>query len=608
LILSALLVLALLVRLVRIDTIPGNLMLDEADNARNAYRILAGRGSGVTGLDWSQAPLFSMYVLAACIRVFGDTVGGIRSMAVLLSTLSLVPFYLIARRQVGVLSGACATLLLATSLWYLHFSRTAWINMTAPLFALCTVYFLTRSLERGRWRDYFVTGVCTTLGVYGYPAGLSIPAAVAASCPVAVMVDPGHWKRTVGGIGLTITLAAVLFAPHLWTAHGSRPGRMSQVSIFSADAYLGESNPAMIVMQQIGRNVAGFLLLDPGEMGRGLWAHYLPPGRTVLDHWTGLFFWVGLIAGLFRWRSVFLWWLFLVVPILTVQVLSMETPDAGRALVVAPFMYLFVALGMESLWITLRRWSSRLASGTVLVAVFLLAGSNLYAYVRWIESAQALNERHPAVELWEFPAWSRLQHDALESGRRGFVVSDWRKRIDNDGCKNGTLQGSVCSPTELLDEAVQNRVVSAAGSTEAAEARKHDPGGAHGRRRRPAVQSSYGASVTERDLIRRRDLERIAQVLEQLHADGHPYPTTGGRVQTLCFYDDDAGCGLHPLIAPIPADPRGIRAKSGYWYLSDGTSYTLYALLEGEANLQERCPERPGHIESTGDLICRRSR
>lgn len=609
LMLAAVIVGALLVRLFSIGSIPANLMLDEADNAQDAYRILAGRGAGLTGLDWSQAPLFNMYILAACIRVFGDSIAGIRCMPVLLSALSLIPFFFIARRQVGVLAAGSGAFLLATSLWYLHFSRTAWINMTAPLFALGAVYFLTRALEHGRWRDYLGCGAFIALGAYGYAAGRSIGIAVVAAVPVALLLQPQRWLRILGGFAAALLLAAALIAPHAWVVmHSTQASRLSNVSILAAHEYLGESNLAMIVLQQIGRNLAGFILLDPGQMGRGLWAHYLPPGRTLLDHGTGVLFWIGLIVGALRWRGTFLWWLLLFVPVLTVQVFSKATPDAGRGLIVAPFMYLFVALAIESIQKSLRRLPTAVVTGVIVTVVVLLAALNLRKYFEWIESAQALGERQPAVALAEFPAWSQLQRQAAAKGRRGFGVMDWRERIDNDGCKNGTLHGSVCRRTDLLPGSVENRALKPTSARDDAARLDPPPGPTHSPVHagpRPPLEVSTGASPAERDQARRRDLKRLAKALEKFHADGRPYPSTNGQVQSVCFYDDDAGCNLHLAIDPIPVDPRGIGLNAGYWYRSDGNDYALYAVLEGPASTEERCSERPEHLDLPGDVICR---
>jgi hypothetical protein len=123
----------------------------------------------------------------------------------------------------------------------------------------------------------------------------------------------------------------------------------------------------------------------------------------------------------------------------------------------------------------------------------------------------------------------------------------------------------------------------------------------------PSVRASTGASPEERDEARRRDLARLAAARERLRGEGDAYPTTGGAMQSMCFYDDDAGCRVHAFIDPIPADPRGVGLEGGYWYRSDGSSYALYAVLEGDAREQDRCPERPDHIGLHGELICVRA-
>ncbi len=97
------------------------------------------------------------------------------------------------------------------------------------------------------------------------------------------------------------------------------------------------------------------------------------------------------------------------------------------------------------------------------------------------------------------------------------------------------------------------------------------------------------------------DLAAIALALEQYHEANDAYPLAEG-LQSLCQYQDlDAGCALIEFLDPLPSDPKGQR---GYWYLSDGVTYTVFAQMEDPRSSPE-CPDvAPGGLEGIQQLYC----
>ena len=95
------------------------------------------------------------------------------------------------------------------------------------------------------------------------------------------------------------------------------------------------------------------------------------------------------------------------------------------------------------------------------------------------------------------------------------------------------------------------------------------------------------------DQTRKDDLESIRAALEKYYDKKKEYPSTGGGIQSMCIYVElDAGCKLKDFIDPIPSDPRGDPAVNGYWYISDGKSYTLIAVVGLPANATpQSCPD-----------------
>src|SRR6266508_1958982 len=111
-----------------------------------------------------------------------------------ISTLALIPFYLLLRRQFSIIASLSATVLLATDVWYLNFSRSGWNCIDICFYMLMAMLFLMwgcdamTSANNPRWKKwahFAAAGFFCALGLYGYPAGRAITLAVAAFFPIA---------------------------------------------------------------------------------------------------------------------------------------------------------------------------------------------------------------------------------------------------------------------------------------------------------------------------------------------------------------------------------------------------------------------------------------
>ncbi len=472
---------AMAIRLILVTTVPVNVTADEADNLQVIYHILAGTGPGWFGLDWHQSPAFSLHTMAWFVDWFGEGVGGLRLYPATLGSLTLIPFYILARERLSVLSSLLATFLLATGLWFFHFSRTGYSNINSAFFAAGAAACLSLALRTDRWYYYGGVGVFAALGLYGYDAGRSIALAVVAFFLFALYLYRHNLLRVMVGFLLAGAVAVVLFIPQARTIFNDWDyfnSRLRDVSIFNVDEpYLGDTGQANIILHQLERNFRGFIFLDRSLTPISYQAdRLLPRGGSFLDFWTGLLYWIGLVAGLWRWRETALWWCFLIVPIFVNEVFSTQTPEAARSIVSTPFMYLFVGLGLETAVSLLRRPSGTVWLGLGALAVFIaitsvrgsfqwmedpfaaqgrflalgllalvvllpnrnavvqgafiglvlfVAFANLRGYFDWMHEPYLAEAREPAVELRGFDRWRACQRREAEAGRRGFNVIQW---------------------------------------------------------------------------------------------------------------------------------------------------------------------------------------
>jgi hypothetical protein len=121
---------------------------------------------------------------------------------------------------------------------------------------------------------------------------------------------------------------------------------------------------------------------------------------------------------------------------------------------------------------------------------------------------------------------------------------------------------------------------------------------------------SSEADALARDAQRLEDLAMLPEALTEYKDRFDEYPDSNGQVQTLCAYKElDRGCDLKKVLDEeeehILEDPLGEPLANGYWYMSDGKSYTIWTLREGPANPGDPvCAEVVPHLKDKGALFC----
>ena len=417
---------AFVARVYRLETFPVNVTADEADNLKSAWRASATGVPGIFGFDWKPAPAFSIHVYRLFMAVFDDGIYGMRMGNAVLTTVAIVPFYLLARRVVTAPAAISGVILFAFGRWYLHFSRSGWENPITGLYALVAAWALLEALERGKMRWFVGAGMAATCGLYGYFSGRTIIIALLAYAPFAVWwarkptafvwgEDGALVTRVRDAIGAQVAarglltavgLACALFLPMALTARQSWEyfnQRVAVVSVLNVDRpYFGEETTFGILRHQTEVMVRSWFLMT-GHLFND--ARYSIAGETIFDVTTSALVLVGLAVSLVRFRATLLWWLLLVGPLVATQIFSSGTPDAARGVQAAPFFLLFATLAIGALFgLAGRRLQPYLAPAIVAAAV-VVACFNVDDYVRWQQTPGAQRAREPAVPIEELSAW-----------------------------------------------------------------------------------------------------------------------------------------------------------------------------------------------------------
>jgi 4-amino-4-deoxy-L-arabinose transferase-like glycosyltransferase len=454
---------AVAVRVTKLGTIPRLITADEADNLQDAYHVLAGTGPGFIGFDWKPSPIFSIYQLAWTMRIFGDSVSDFRLFPVILSMLTIIGFYFLARRSMGPFAALAGMALLSTNLMFLHFSRTAWENANAAFFAVGACYVTQRALEQRnidrRWAGWWaLCGLFVTFGLYGYFTGRFIFVAVIIIVLAAIALRQAPWREALSGLVLAGLVSTILFAPmankilNEWDYFNRRTENVSVFSISEEAPYEGDSNGWVIAAKNVVRNYQGLVLQDGGQVVRGLASRYNPHERAPLDFIATHLFWGGLIVGAIRWRKTYTWWPFFA-PLFIAESFSTGTPDLARGVIFSPFYFLFIGLLFDEALKLARQPATRYAAGLSIAAVVAFVGTvNVVDYFEWQNLRSTQLSRMPGIDPCEFGVWRGLAKDAADAGP-GLVDGEEFDRLRRELNCSDIVREAIGLPGGVEEEA-----------------------------------------------------------------------------------------------------------------------------------------------------------
>jgi 4-amino-4-deoxy-L-arabinose transferase-like glycosyltransferase len=253
---GGMMLLALYLRLNNLEYHPG-IFGDEGEQGMNVRSIVEGRpweGAPVTGetapifgSGWWQVPNLSFYVWSLSLRIFGDSMFGLRMFSAISGLLAVWYIYRIGRLLWGPRAGLIAGTMLAVSPLALQFSKFANVSSaTSALWAVGFFYFFM-ALRYRKWSDWILAGFFWSLNLYFYPAGkLIIPLVGVAGLYCLVRWRWEFIRRYALGFALLGVVGALTFMPFYTFSVNEKPkpwysfsGRADETSIFSPQNQAG---------------------------------------------------------------------------------------------------------------------------------------------------------------------------------------------------------------------------------------------------------------------------------------------------------------------------------------------------------------------------------
>lgn len=348
--------LALIPRLYRLSSAPPGLSGDEIFNALDALRIGDGYWPVFFSGNNGREPLF-LYLMAASMRLLGETVVAVRLPAALLGAGSVVLTYLIGRDAFNRRAGILAAALMAVSLWPLIQSHWALRAISLTFTTALAVYFYLRAARSGRRRDWLLAGFSLGATLYTYiPARVFTAVIIGWFAWLLISGAEGWrpaWHRHGRGFLLSLLVALLLMAPFIGYAY-LHPDLINQRvdSLQTALDLARAGEPAAL-----GRSVAG-VLKSFTITGDNEWRYHLS-GRPIFDPLSGTFFYLGL--ALCAWRG----W------------------QRGRGAATYALLLLWIG-AMVSPVAILEDNASLLRMAGAMVPIYLIAGIGFDEAARWL--------------------------------------------------------------------------------------------------------------------------------------------------------------------------------------------------------------------------------
>jgi 4-amino-4-deoxy-L-arabinose transferase-like glycosyltransferase len=400
---------ALVARTIALSHVPGNFGGDEGEMGTFARSVIGGELRDPFTTGWFSHPTLWFFLQAGSLRVFGDTIFGLRMLSALIGTATVPALYLFARRACGRRVAVLAAALLALYHFHVHFSRIGMNNVADPLFGLLAFTALLRAYETRSPFHFALGGVLLGVSQHFYLGTRLLPIVFAALVLHQLVVARAKVRSTRGGLALTLLGFAVGFGPGLrvpllhWSDYTARlaiPG-----------AFAG-SVPLHSFVGQARRSFGAFTFTpDAGP--------FYQPGMPLLDPVSSFFFVAGVALLVLRWQrpesALLLAWL--IGTCVFGGILLSSPPQSQRYVTTAPVICLVIAIALERAAAVLRTipWAPRLlAPASAAAAVLGLGLWNLGFYFRDYSPRNSYGYR--ATE-----AATAIAHYLQPRLRRGYV-------------------------------------------------------------------------------------------------------------------------------------------------------------------------------------------
>jgi 4-amino-4-deoxy-L-arabinose transferase-like glycosyltransferase len=386
-IIGAITLLAAILRLWDLGSIPLGLHGDEAWTGIDARRVLHEGWIGPYLPSAVGQPIGPVYFTALIFKFLPQTTFTLRFSMALFGIATIPLAYAVFATMFDRTVAAFASLLLAVMMWHLHLSRTGFMVVSWPFIEMAALLALWHAMRLRSYALFVLAGALTGAGVYTYNAFyLFFPLPFVAMLWTYVPWRGRTWRwRTALHVALFALVALLVALPMIqYIDDHTEVYRSHQklVSITNSDSWKGADGigeHAHVVWRRAVEWTDGLVNGGRPDFGDGLATDHHPP----LGRLTALLALIGVGVALWNWRNAA--YAVVLASLLVMPLGALLTTGDGlfrRTLGLAPFIALLAAIPLALLWERLwrLRGNARYAAALALVIPAYLGVTTTYAY------------------------------------------------------------------------------------------------------------------------------------------------------------------------------------------------------------------------------------
>ncbi|MCP4404885.1 MAG: hypothetical protein GY801_47240 [bacterium] len=215
-------IVALCLRLYKLDSIPWGINNDAAWNGMFALRILDGEPFTIfTPEAWGKETMY-MYLIALSFKLFGVSKLTLYLPSLLAGVGTTMMVFLLTRKLFHERMGTISALIYAAMAWNITFARTGYRCILAPLCLTMTVYFYLLAVDAKRTREkllyFIVCGLSIGIGLNTYFSFRSVPLLMILLGLYSLITTPHFLKKNMGGLLVLLLAGVIVFVPLGWYA------------------------------------------------------------------------------------------------------------------------------------------------------------------------------------------------------------------------------------------------------------------------------------------------------------------------------------------------------------------------------------------------------
>lgn len=246
-ILLLILLIAIFLRVYRLDLVPPALFGDEVDVGYQAYSLLK-TGKDLSGqflpfyiksLAESRAPLY-IYSTVPFVGAFGLNEWGVRLPAAFWGVVSILAIFLLTKKLFNQKTALYAATLLTISPWHLQYSRASFEVTMLLSFIIFGIYFFIKGFKN--YYFWFLSSIVFGLSFYIYStATVFIPLTIL----LLMFIYRQQLKQFLRQLILAGVVLFIIVTPMLWSIYqGEASARFGGISIFQQTVLLDKINLA----------------------------------------------------------------------------------------------------------------------------------------------------------------------------------------------------------------------------------------------------------------------------------------------------------------------------------------------------------------------------